>query len=136
MNYEDIAEELLIISSEMSRLRISRNIDELSRGELFVLDFLEKNGQRVNSKAIVKELNVSSARVAALVNQLEKKEDVCRIPDSEDNRQTIVQLTEKGKDRLLAKRRQIKTSTIEMLEKLGLEDAAEYLRIQKKIIEQ
>lgn len=135
MNFEELAQELVQAGCEMARARNNSCMNELAKGEFFVLNILNKSDSGLNSKIIAKELNVTSARVASIVNQLEKKQDVCRLPDSKDHRQIIVQLTDHGKMRLDEKIAEVQAAAIDLIYKIGIEDAMEYLRIQKRIIE-
>ena len=77
---------------------------------------------------------VSTARIAVLLNAMEKKGFVTREADGDDNRQIIVRLTPKGYEEARNKREDIINAVIHMLEFLDPDEAAEYLRIQKKIV--
>lgn len=135
MEIDEIAIELIKISSEISKIKMNKGIQMFSGGELFVLNLLEHNESKLISKEIEQNLHVSSARVAAIVNQLERKNYVTRSLDSEDNRQTIVTITSEGQLFLNNKKKEVIQATVDMLNKLGAEDAREYLRLQKKILE-
>ena len=77
---------------------------------------------------------VSSARIAALLNHLEAMELIERTPDPQDCRQTIVSITDKGLSFIRQKRSQVVAMLTDLLQQLGPEDAAEYLRITRRII--
>ena len=76
---------------------------------------------------------VSSARIASLLNHLEKKHLIQRYVDQHDNRQIIVLLTDLGRQEISRVRSELLPEIAAMLEKLGPEDAENYIRIQKKI---
>ena len=76
---------------------------------------------------------VSTARAAALLGAMEEKGLVSRRADPLDNRQIIVTLLPAGLRAIQAIRTQVRGTVVGLLEKLGPEDAREYLRIQKKI---
>jgi DNA-binding MarR family transcriptional regulator len=60
---------------------------------------------------------------------------VQRLADVGDNRHTVVEMTEAG-ERLTADRKvEVLTRLTGILELLGPDDAAEYIRLQKKITE-
>ena len=57
-----------------------------------------------------------------------------RIPDPTDNRQVIVRLSEKGIELLEKHHLEVVRYMAKILENLGEEDAREYVRIQKKLM--
>lgn len=66
-------------------------------GMMFVLGYLEKNGTS-NVKTIGDSLNVSSARMAVILNKLEDKGYVKRYKSEDDKRVTLVKLLPEGKN--------------------------------------
>ena len=66
------------------------------RGELFVLNYLDHREGEVHPKELSEKMAVSTARIARLLNHMEEKSLVTRLPDPGDNRQIIVQLTPDG----------------------------------------
>ena len=86
-------------------------------------------------KELGRGMAVSSARVAALLNHLEDQGLIRRTADPDDNRQTIVSLTAAGEERIRQRRAQAVALLAQLLERLGPEDAAAYLRLRKKLIE-
>lgn len=86
-------------------------------------------------KDLSHSMGVSSARVAALLNHLEKEGFIQRRPDLKDNRQVIVSITDKGIQAICQKREQILDMIARALESLGPEDAQTLLRIQQKLAE-
>lgn len=77
-------------------------------------------------------MGVSSARVAALLNHLEKEGFIQRRPDLKDNRQVIVSITDKGIQAICQKRERILDMIAQALESLGPEDAQTLLRILRQ----
>ena len=100
----------------------------------FVLNYLLTHGSQAHPKELNREMAVSSARIAALLNHMEEKGLVIRKDDATDNRQVIVCLTEKGNALIEEKKAELLQNVIQLLEYLGPEDAQDYIRIQKKII--
>ncbi len=133
MDYTALAHELLDARTKMLQVPATQQISRMLKGELFVLNYLATQERIVHPKELSKNLSVSSARIASLLNHMEEKGYIHRDPDPEDNRQVFVVLTDEGWNAI----QKIKPAVIDyiaaMLEQLGPEDAAAYIRIQKKI---
>lgn len=78
-------------------------------------------------------LNVSSARVAMILNQLESKGMVLRRPNINDGRYTVVDLLPAGRIQRQKNIEDFNQRMASSLEALGPEDAIEYVRPQIKI---
>ena len=133
MDYEKIAAELLQIRAEFSRIPEHQMINDFARGEFFVLNYLLAHEGIAYPKDLSREMTVSSARIAALINQTDKKGWTMRTADAEDSRQTLITMTEAGREAIMNKKREIFNMVVEMLRELGEEDAAELLRIKRRI---
>lgn len=133
MNYENIAAELLQIRAEFARIPEHQVINEFARGEFFVLNYLLVHEDTAYPKELSREMKVSSARIAALLNQTDKKGWTMRTADAEDSRQTLITMTESGREAIMNKKKEIFDMVVEMLQELGEEDAQELLRIKRRI---
>lgn len=134
MDYESIAVELLRIRAELSRTPEHQTVNEFARGEFFVLNYMMENDGSVYPKDLSREMNVSSARVAAVLNQTGRKGLTERSSDADDSRKTLVTITDRGREAVMDKKKEIFDFVVEMLREIGPEDAQELLRIKKKII--
>ena len=134
MDYEMLAEDLLDLRAKMPRIKMERRMDAHMRGEIFALDFLASSDAEVHPKDISRALSLTSARIAAILNSLEKQGYLTRNPDPDDSRQLIVRLTDAGRELVLKRREELVKRTAAMLEALGEEDAENYVRIQKKLV--
>ena len=134
MDYEKLAEDLLDLRAKMPRIKMERRMDEHMRGEIFALDFLASSETEVHPKDISRTLSLTSARIAAILNSLEKQGYLTRNPDPSDSRQLIIRLTEAGREVALEHRGDMIKRMAFMLEALGEEDAKNYVRIQKKLV--
>ena len=134
MDYEILAENLLDLRAKMPRIKMERRMDEHMRGEIFALDFLASCDTEVHPKDISRALSLTSARIAAILNSLEKQGCLIRTPDPDDSRQLIVCLTDAGRELVAERRKALLKRTASMLEALGEEDAQNYVRIQKKLV--
>ena len=110
-------------------------VDECQRGTGFVLAYLEQKSGEVIAGDLARELNVSSARIAALLKTMEKNGLIIRYHSPADNRQTVVEITQKGIDCSVKIREQILEKVELLLEKVGKEELDEFIRISEKIKE-
>ncbi|MDY4573678.1 MAG: MarR family transcriptional regulator [Intestinibacter sp.] len=109
-------------------------MSKLNQGGLFVLNYLVDHQKTAYPKDLSKSMVVSTARIATILNHLEKDDFITRTTDPKDNRQIIVKLTEKGDKYIQKQRDEMLQKVVKMLECLGPEDALAYIRIQKKLI--
>jgi len=135
MYYEVLAKELLNIRTESLRLSHSKEQSKLERGTAFALNYLYMREKGLHPKDISENMGVSTARVASLINHMVEQGLVRRLDDTEDNRRVLIELTDLGRKRIEAMRQEVILDTAGMLEALGPEDAQEYVRITKKILE-
>lgn len=134
MDTRAIAEELLSISAEYLQISANKKLDAFAKGEPFVLRYLCKHGETVYPKDLSKSMHVSSARIAAILNQMESKGWIVRSTDKNDTRQVNVTITEAGIALIKKEQNEIIESVARVLDKIGEEDAKELLRIQRKIL--
>ncbi len=135
MDYRAVAIELLDIRAKLMQIPIQKSVNEFTKGEFAVLDFLYKSHGKAYPKELSWNMNVSSARIAAILKSLEAKGLIIRMSDAEDARQIVVALTENGSSVFLKKQDALISSATSLLEKLGEEDTLALLRIQKKILD-
>ena len=110
-------------------------VDECQRGTGFILAYLEEVSGEVIAGDLARELNVSTARIAALLKTMEKNGLIIRYQSATDNRQTVVEITQKGIDYSAAMKKQILEKAELLLEKVGKEELDEFIRISVKIKE-
>ena len=126
-NYEGLATELLQVNEDLLRVPARHLISKLTQGEHFVLNYLLTHRHQAHPV-------VSTARIAALLNRMEDKGLISRLPDPLNNRQVIVTLSPQGLEAIQTFRSQVIRSAAQMLADLGPEDAREFIRIQKKLL--
>lgn len=134
MDYECLAEEFLENLKQMLQIPMRKNTDRFVRGEMFVLDYLSKNGA-VTPGQISSEMNVSTARTAKLLATLELKGLIVRTQDGSDKRKRGVTLTQKGASYLGEHKSFVLATVAAALSSLGERDAMEYVRITKKLLD-
>ena len=134
MDYRLLAEQLVNLQSSLHVTPASRMLSALDWGELLALNYLVLHENAAYPKELSRGMAVSSARVAALLNHLERQGLIRRAPDPADSRQVIVSLTEAGLMEIRRKREEIIQAAMQILEELGPEDAKALLRIQEKLV--
>ena len=119
-----------IIKRKKSLIEIPRNCSQGETGALLYLTFV-KDG--ITSSELAEILNVSLPRVASLLNSLESKKLVKKLTDKEDKRKTIVNITEVGRNLVLAKKEESINKLTRVIEKLDEEDINQYIKLAQKI---
>ena len=135
MDYRKSAEEwmeYMILTEERGRLVLSR-VSELARGELAVLRFLLQGNDGTGAKELSRRFRVNTSRTAAVLNSLEKKGYIRRVPFADDRRMIQVFITEEGRAYARGKQEEFLTHGAAMLEKLGEEDTRHYIHIMKRL---
>ena len=112
-----------------------RGLDEMSGGEYFVLHFLLRHGGTAGPSELSRSLYASSARIAALLKHLEAKGWIVRTPDADDERRVDVVLTEAGAACIRERLSAVLDEVSVLLSALSPEEAAEYVRLQRKLLE-
>ena len=125
MDYSVLAAELLSFRTALHHLPAVRRLDEMSGGEYFVLHFLLRHGGTAGP----------SERIAALLKHLEAKGWIVRTPDADDERRVDVVLTEAGAACIRERLSAVLDEVSGLLSALSPEEAAEYVRLQRKLLE-
>ncbi len=108
----------------------------LGRGEVGVLSALRTAGppHRLSPTRISKGLMLSSAGVTSRLDRLERRGFLRRIPDPDDRRGVIVELTEEGLDVVDAAVAANTVSDRELLERLDPEELAALEALLRKLL--
>lgn len=134
-NYENVAEELLEVGAQFMRQKSSKKLLEFLQGESQVLNYLHsKKGLQVYPKDISDSLVISQARVALLLNRLEKDGWIDRKTDEDDTRRTLVSITDKGIQELERRKHEILDNMLEALKKVGLEESNDLLHFTSTMV--
>ena len=133
MDYSDLSGDFLKTMYKFYRNRPQKQIHNAMHGEAFVLHFIAQSDDFVIPGDIENAMNISSARVTAVLNGLENKGLVTRRIDSADRRRTILTLTPEGETKVSEDTKQLLELAVEMLEFLGDEDSRHFLRILNKL---
>ena len=132
MDYTELARELMANMYEFRRSKTPHKIDESVRGGGFILMFLFQRGSYALPSELRGVLGVSSARIAATLNNMEHKGLISREMDKNDRRKVLVALTPTGQEQAAQMERRALEHSVHMLEFLGERDAKEFVRILGK----
>ena len=135
MDYSDLSLELLQIIYRYYKIQTHKQLNNAMHGEAFALQFIAQNDDAVIPSDIENAMNVSSARIATLLNGLENKGLITRRIDSVDRRRTIIKLTPDGEKRAIESSRQLLMLVSEILGYLGETDAKDFVRIMGRLAE-
>lgn len=108
-------------------------VDESQRGIRFILVYLKNSDHEVIAGELARELNVSTARIAALLKTMEKNGLIMRLSSETDARQTIVQITQAGIDYSEEMKERLLQKIELLLDKVGKEELEEFIRISDNI---
>lgn len=133
MDYLKLAVDLSEVRRKMAQIPDFRKFINPDNGESFVLGYLSESSKPVSPKEICDAMNISSARIAMILNKLEAKGMVKRKQNSDDGRYTVVELLPAGTIQRQKNMEKFNQSAMRFLEALGPEDAADYVRLQSKI---
>lgn len=133
MDYSVLAEQLTGKMQSLLKARPHRFLNESQRGEPFVLHYIARHGGSALPGDISREMDVSSARIAAALNKMESKGLITRRIDTADRRKILVEITREGRDLEAKQHRVVIDETAKMLYMLGERDAREYIRIVDKM---
>lgn len=135
---QDMVHEYLDLMAQVVGNVPFNKVQEYSRGEMMSLRFLEVKegrGEPVTPGDISQALGLTTARIANVLNSLEKKGLVARVHDVEDRRRVFVTLTEDGRAFVHRKSEEIGSAARGFLESLGEKDARELLRLLRRMVE-
>ena len=132
---DEIAEALPQRSSALSRLFLTRSTVCVSRTEVGVLRTLNDGSRRITELAT--EERVTQPAITLLVNRLEERGWVKRIPDPSDGRAVLVSLTPVGEEtfeQLRAEYRALLHEEMAMLDDGEVETLAAAVEILDQLI--
>ena len=133
MDYSELAMELMNCMMSVCRIKPHRHMEEALHGEGFLLGYIAHRGGSAQPGELGQHMRVSTARVAAALNNLEKKGLISRQIDPNNRRQILVSITQDGRELTDRLQRHVLEDTARMLEFLGERDAKEYVRIMGRL---
>lgn len=131
---KDAKEYLEKLYSCMPKLFYSE-IEATQRGFGFVLSYLEQADEVVYASDLSKKLNVSTARIAALLKRMEQNGLITRCTSPKDARRTVVEITPAGIASVDKMREQALHRIELLLARVSKENLETYIRISRQIKE-
>ena len=132
-NYSALAQELLHALDATGPRPPHEDISQTQRGEMAVLRLLAREQRLMLAGEISRSLSMTTSRIAAVLNSLEKKEMIARLPDPADRRRVAVALTARGEDFCRARRREAERDFTHLLERLGEDDARQFVHLLGRV---
>lgn len=127
---ELLFEELRIGANASS---LSDILNDFNRGEVGVLSYLTFDKEMASAGELSNKLNVTTARIASILNSLENKGFIKRKIDEFDKRKTLVVITSKGKELVLSTKDEIINKIVRVIKEVGIEEVKNYVLIALKI---
>lgn len=109
-------------------------LEKNTKGAKIVIKLLARLNEPTNPKFIAETLNLSTARIATVLGNLEKRGLVSRTMDPDDRRRINVSLTECGKKAAKAENIEMRNKIIQVFELMGEEDTKKYLELTAKFV--
>ena len=136
MQREELVGSFLRRMADFNQLMTRGPLSEHVQGELRVLSYLYvRHGEDVLPGDLSASFSLSTARITAMLNKLEKKGMITREISEKDRRKINVSLTPEGL-RLFREKHQVGIEILtSLLAELGERDARELIRIFDRIIE-
>lgn len=129
MDYRTLAIEFFSNLNMLRKFRPPQHISEALRGEAFALQYIAVHDGPVLPGEISAEMNISSARIAVALNNLESKGLITRRIDASDRRRVLVELTPEGSIVAEERKQELLRSVTTMLLALNEKDASDLVRI-------
>lgn len=133
MNYEETAELLFQQLKMKSSTSLADVLNDFNRGEVGVLSYLAFDKDEASAGELSEKLNVTTARIASILNSLENKDYIKRKEDTFDKRKTLVAITDKGKTLAIDIKKEIINKIIKVIKEVGYDEIKEYAKVALKI---
>ena len=133
MNYNEKAEEIFETVTKRKKY-IDKVPSNISQGESGVLLYLLNSNNNVSQSDLSEKLDVSIARIVAIINTLQKKELIEKKIDANDKRKTIISITEAGKEIITQRKKQAIQFIENVIKELDEKEIEQYIAINKKLV--
>ena len=127
---ENIRQSLL----DIYRMEVIDGIRDILSGEnAFLLLLLSCSSSPLTASFMAERLNITKGRITALISSLLDKEDIEITLDMKDRRKTLIQLTEKGRNRIETKIDEVNEKLEYLIRDLSEEEVNVLLNILEKV---
>jgi len=135
MSFAEEAEQELIRLMVQNRHSAFSRLEKSNQGESIVIKFLDRYGEPTSPKHLAESLNLSSARIAVVLGNLEKKGQIAREMDPNDRRRINVTLTNSGKKVAKSEKKEMRDKIIEIFKQMGEEDTKQFIELTAKFVD-
>ena len=132
--FYNLASQYIGVRRSLPYVKFDKEVSKKLKNEIFILSYLKSHNGVAHPKELSEEFLVSTARMAVILNQLEKKGYIIRTRDNEDSRQTIVQLQAKGTKFFEECNDEILGFVVRFFKELGLDDAREFVKLYTRLM--
>ena len=133
MNTEEMAEVIFQQLKPTSSSSLVESLNEFNRGEVGVLGYLAFDKDEATAGELSEMLNVSTARIASILNSLENKKYIKRKSDCLDKRKTLVVITDMGMELAVNTKKEIINKIVKVINDVGYDEIKDYINITLKI---
>lgn len=134
MEYMELARRLAEINKKMLKISEYTKMTDANRGEGVLLGYLRRHNNEATPAELSEALHVSTARIAALINKMERKQLVQRQKHPNNNRNTIVKLLPDGKKLSEEQEEAFNERVVSFFETLGEDKAALFVELQGEMV--
>ncbi len=134
MEYLDLARRLAALNKKMLKIPAYVKMTESNRGEGVLLSYLARHCGKATPAELSGDLQVSSARIAALLNKMERKHLVKREKHLQNSRNVMVRLLPAGQERYEQQREEFFEKTMDFFHRLGEERAVLFVELQEELM--
>ncbi len=132
-NQEEI-EEMIQLFHTIHPHHSRKQIDKVSAGMGAVLRYLSTTEGLVTAGQIAAQLEISTARVAALLKKMEAKDLIIRETGPKDARTTVVRLSDHGEETVEKLRLEIYGQVGRMIDTIGMPRLKEFVMTAQEMI--
>lgn len=135
MTYLELARQLGEVNKKMMNISEYTKMADANRGEGILLSYLVHHSNEATPIELSEALNVSTARIAVLLNKMERKKLVVRQKHPDNNKNIIVKLLPNGKKLHEEQENMFNETVVSFFETLGQERAALYVELQSEMVD-
>jgi DNA-binding MarR family transcriptional regulator len=134
MKKESQAEEIINKLQSSNPIKYFQILDESQNGMFYILLFLSKSKDDVYASTLAKEMKISRARVAVLIQKLLKKNLIEKEASNADSRIDILKITEYGLQKIDEFKNEMVRLTTKIINKIGIKEFNHYIDVSNEII--
>lgn len=133
MERENEARLIMTLMSQKKPKRVVNFFESGFKGAVVLLKILYTENRPLTAGELSTKLNVSTARIAVAITKLSELGWISKTKSSIDARQTLVELTPLGKDKLCERENELLQLVCEFLQKLTDDEISSLISIIQKI---